>query len=153
MDVQPDFKDLLSLFNAHHVEYVIVGSYALAFHGAPRYTGDIDLFVRPTEENAGRILNALADFGFGSLQLQIKDFVSPDQVIQLGIPPVRIDLLTSISGRDWESVQEDKVTGKYGDLEVFYIGKKSYLLNKKASGRAKDLADVEALGEELPPIP
>lgn len=97
MEVQPDFKELLGLFNEHKIEYIIVGAYALAYHGAPRFTGDIDIYVRPTPENATRIVKALASFGFGSLGLKADDFQKPDQVVQLGVPPVGIDLITSIT--------------------------------------------------------
>ncbi len=147
MDVQPDFKDLLSLFNANQVSYLIVGSYALAFHGSPRYTGDIDVYVKPVVENAERILKSLDQFGFASLGLDVQDFTTMENVIQLGVPPVRIDLLTSLSGVSWEEAQQDKVAGVYGGLEVSYIGKKSYVANKRACGRAKDVADIEAIGE------
>ena len=148
MEVQPDFRDLLALFNAHQVEYMIVGGYALAFHGAPRYTGDIDIFVRPTSENARRILTALDEFGFGSLGLTVEDFESPDNVVQLGVPPVRIDLITSITGVSWEDALSDCVDGKYGELPVKYIGLDRFISNKRATGRKKDLSDLEALGEE-----
>ncbi len=148
MEVQPDFRDLLALFNAHQVEYMIVGGYALAFHGAPRYTGDIDIFVRATSENARRILTALDEFGFGSLGLTVEDFESPDNVVQLGVPPVRIDLITSITGVSWEDALSDCVDGKYGELPVKYIGLDRFISNKRATGRKKDLSDLEALGEE-----
>ena len=147
MEVQPDFRDLLALFNAHQVEYMIVGGYALAFHGAPRYTGDIDIFVGATSENARRILTALDEFGFGSLGLTVEDFESPDNVVQLGAPPVRIDLITSITGVSWEDALSDCVDGKYGELPVKYIGLNEFISNKRATGRKKDLSDLEALGE------
>lgn len=147
MEVQPDFKDLLELFNAHQVEYMIVGGYALAFHGAPRYTGDIDIFVKPTLENARRILTALDEFGFGSLGLTVEDFERPDNIVQLGVPPVRIDLITSITGVSWEDALSDCVDGKYGELPVKYIGLNEFISNKRATGRKKDLSDLEALGE------
>ena len=147
MEVQPDFKDLLELFNAHQVEYMIVGGYSLAFHGAPRYTGDIDIFVKPTLENARRILTALDEFGFGSLGLTVEDFERPDNIVQLGVPPVRIDLITSITGVSWEDALSDCVDGKYGELPVKYIGLDEFISNKRATGRKKDLSDLEALGE------
>lgn len=93
MEVQQDFKELLELFNVHNVEYVIVGGYALAFHGAPRYTGDIDLLIKPDQENAQKVLNALKDFGFATLDLASNDFSSPEKIVQFGIPPVRIDII------------------------------------------------------------
>ncbi len=148
MEVQPDFRDLLKLFNAHKVEYVVIGGYALAFHGAPRYTGDLDIFVKPNPENAQRIMKALGAFGFGSLELTAEDFQSPDRVIQLGVPPVRIDILTSVTNITWETAAANRIEGKYGDVVVFYMGRAEFVANKRAVGRKKDLADLEALGEE-----
>ncbi len=148
MEIQKDFKELLELFNAHKVEYLIVGGYALAHHGVPRYTGDMDIFVKPDKENALRILKALDNFGFGSLGLEEDDFKSLNKVVQLGYPPVRIDIITSISGVTWDEAYKEHESGKYGGIPVYYIGRKHYILNKKASGRKKDIADLESLGEE-----
>ncbi|MDA0746211.1 MAG: hypothetical protein O2954_06810 [bacterium] len=148
MEAQADFKELLTLFNAHNVAYVIVGAYALSYHGSPRYTGDLDILIRPDSENAQRILNALADFGFGNLGLTSADFTTPDNVIQLGYPPVRIDLVTSITGVPWEEVDRHKEADTYGDVETFYIGRSQLIKNKRLTGRKKDLADLESLGEE-----
>lgn len=147
MEVQKDFRDLLALLNDHEVEFMIVGGYALAFHGAPRFTGDIDIFIKPDPENAQRVLDALAEFGFISLDLSLDDFQNLNKVIQLGVPPVRIDLITSISGVTWEEANASKEPGSFGDVSVHYIGKSQYIANKRASGRQKDLADIEALGE------
>lgn len=148
MEVQRDFRELLGLFNAHRVDYIIVGAHALAYHGAPRYTGDLDLFVRPDPENAARILGALEAFGFGGLRLTADDFKHPDNVIQLGVAPVRIDIVTSLTGLSWDEAASGKTEGKYGDLPVHYLGKEAFIRNKRAIGRKKDLADLEALGEE-----
>ena len=148
MEVQQDFRDLLALFNAHNVDYLIVGAHALAYYGAPRYTGDMDIFVCPDSENARRIIHALDEFGFGSLDLTVEDFASPDKVVQLGVAPVRVDIMTSITGVSWEDAAAGRVGGTYGDIEVYYIGKKQFILNKRALGRKKDLADLEAIGEE-----
>ena len=148
MEAQQDFKKLLELLNDRGVEYVIVGAHALAFHGAPRYTGDLDIYIRPTAENAERVMVALADFGFGSLGLSEKDFSVPDRVVQLGYPPVRIDLVTSLSGVSWEEVSANKVDGEYGNVPAKYIGRAEFVRNKRAIGRKKDLADLEALGVE-----
>lgn len=148
MEVQPDFKDLLELFNEQKVEYLIVGAYALAYHGAPRFTGDIDLYVRPTSENAEKIIKALDAFGFASLGLTAEDFHDPHKVVQLGMPPVRIDLITSISGVHWDEAFSGKVSDYFGDVPVDYIGLKEYADNKRASGRKKDAADLEALGQD-----
>jgi hypothetical protein len=147
MEVQQDFRDLLALFNAHNVDYIIVGAHALAYHGAPRYTGDMDILVRPNSENAKRILSALDEFGFGSLGLQVEDFTAPDRVVQLGVAPVRIDIVTSLTGVSWEDANAGRVAGTYGGLEVYYIGKREFILNKRALGRKKDIADLEAIGE------
>ncbi len=148
MEVQKDFKELLELFNAHKVKYVIVGGYALAFHGAPRYTGDIDLLVKPDKDNAGRVLDVLKEFGFGSLGLKEIDFSRKDKVVQLGVPPVRVDIITSVSGVGWKEISSGKVKGKYGNVSVFYIGRRQYIKNKRAIGRPKDKADLIALGEK-----
>ena len=148
MEVQPDFRDLLALLNKHAVEYLIVEGYALAFHGAPRYTGDIDILVKPDPVNAQRVLAALEEFGFGSVGLTPIDFEAPDQVIQLGFPPVRIDILTSLSGVSWEEARSHWVAGAYGEVQVHFIGREQFIANKRASGRKKDIADLEALGEE-----
>jgi len=147
MEIRNDFKELLVLFNKHKVEYLIVGGYALAFHGAPRFTGDMDLFVRPVLENARRILTALNEFGFGSLDLSENDFTTPGKVIQLGVPPIRIDIITSISGLSWEKADMGKVPGQYGRIPACFIGREDFITNKKATGRKKDASDIEALGE------
>jgi hypothetical protein len=148
MEVQKDFKELLESLNANRVEYVIVGAYALAFHGAPRFTGDLDILVNPAPENARRVLAALQAFGFESVGLTIGDFTTADRVTQLGVPPVRVDILTSISGVSWKSVDAGKVASAYGGVPVSFIGRAELVANKRAAGRARDLADLEALGEK-----
>jgi len=148
MEAQKDFKELLELFNGHKIEYMIVGAYALAYHGVPRFTGDMDIFVKPSIANAQRVLSALSDFGFGSLDLRVEDFQKPDSVVQLGVPPVRIDIMTSITGVTWEEADRGKVEGLYGNIPVPFLGKEQYIANKRALGRKKDLADIEYLGEE-----
>lgn len=148
METQSDFKELFALLNAHDVAYLIVGAHALSFHGAPRYTGDINVYVRPDAANAERVLKALDAFGFGSLDLGMEDFTHPDCIIQLGMPPARIDFLTSISGVSWNQADAGKVAGHYGDVPVHYLGREEYIANKRSCGRKKDLADIEALGED-----
>ena len=148
MEVQRDFRDLFELLNAHKVEYVIVGAYALAYHGAPRYTGDMDVYVKPDPVNAQRIMAALNDFGFRSVNLSAADFEEEDKVVQLGFPPVRVDIVTSITGVSWEEAVSGRVEGTYGNVPVYYIGRAQFVSNKKALGRKKDLADLESLGEE-----
>ncbi len=148
MEVFPDWKELFGLLNSRKVECIIVGSYALAFHGAPRATGDIEIYVRPDRDNARRILEVLKDFGFSSLDLAESDFLSPGQIIQLGNPPARVDFLTPISGVTWDQAYSGKAAGRYGDVPVYYLGLAEYKANIRVSGRMKDLADLEALGEE-----
>src|SRR3989304_65801 len=148
MEIQSDFKELPELFNSHKVEYLITGAYALAFHGAPRYTGDIDLYIKPDPSNAGRIVKALNQFGFGGLGLKAEDFTTPGQIIQLGAPPARIDIITSISGVSWEEAEGGKIAGSCGGVPVYFIGREQFIANKQATGRQKDLADLESLGEK-----
>ena len=145
MELQPDFKELLVLLNAHKVDYLIVGGYALAFHGAPRFTGDIDIYISTTPENAERVHSTLKEFGFESVGLTTKDFTQADHVIQLGVPPVRIDFVTTIDGVDWAAAWAGRKQGEYGGVPVYFLGRAEFIRNKKTCGRLKDLADIEAL--------
>ena len=147
METQKDFEKLLALFNAHEVEYVVVGGYALAFHGVPRVTGDLDLLVKADHENAGRILAALDEFDFASMQLTRADFAMPGNVVELGEPPVQIDIMTGLTGLSWEEVATGKVRSDYGQTPIYVIGRDSLVANKRALGRQRDLADLEAIGE------
>jgi len=117
----------------------------MAFHGVPRFTGDVDVLVRPTKENAKRLLAALDDFGFSSLGLKAADFCEPDQVVQLGVAPLRVDILTSITGVSWEEADRNKSKTTYGGVPVPFIGINEIIANKRAVGRTKDLADIELL--------
>lgn len=146
MDIHPDFKELLELLNANHVEYLIVGGYALAFYGNPRFTGDLDLLVGTTPVNAHRIIDTLTAFGFASHGLAASDFEEEEQVVQLGVPPVRVDLITSISGVTWEEAWSGRTEGRYDDVPVFFLGRAQFLVNKRSTGRIKDLADLELMG-------
>ena len=148
MEVQQDFRNLLELFNKHKVDFIIVGAYALGFHGAPRYTGDLDIFVRPDPINARSIMQALHEFGFGSVGLTAADFEEEGKVVQLGFPPVRIDIITSITGVSWEQARSGRVKGPFGDLTVYFISRDDFIANKKALGRKKDIADLEAIGKD-----
>ena len=148
MKIHGDFKDFISLMNANGVEYVVVGSFALSFLGYPRATGDIDFWVRKSPENASRILKVLDEFGFGNMGVEKEDFLE-DKVIQLGQPPVRIDLMTELDGLTSEEIWAGKVGGKFGDMPVFYLGRDAFIRNKRSLGRHKDLADLEALGEKI----
>ena len=125
---------------------MIVGAFALAFHGFPRYTGDIDILVRRSPANARRLEEALAAFGFASAGIPAEDFLEADRVIQLGVAPNRIDLLTAISGVGFEEVWQNRVVSELDGLPVAFIDRASLIRNKKATGRTQDLADLEALG-------
>jgi len=152
MELHRDFRELLESFNAHGVEYVLVGAYALAFHGAPRYTGDHDLFLRPTPENAQRILTALKGFGFGSLGLAVEDFTAPDRVVQLGVHPVRVDLVTALTGVTWEEVWSARTELTTDGIRIAVIDRGAFVKNKRATGRPMDLVDAELVDtdEEIP---
>jgi len=131
--------------NAQSVKALIVGGYAVAFHAKPRFTKDIDLLVEPDPDNAQRLLRALNDFGFGAVDLAADDFTTPGRVVQLGIAPDRVDLMTAIDGVSFADAWSGRVSGRFGAVPVFYIGKAELVRNKRATGRAQDLADVEAL--------
>ena len=139
-----DFKEFAELLNAQGVEYLVVGGYALAAHGHPRYTGDIDFWVRPSADNLERLLAALEQFGFGSLGLRAVDF-SGDSVVQLGQPPRRIDLLSAIDGVEFEACFGRREQVDLAGLRLNVIGLEDFKTNKRASGRLKDLADLESL--------
>ena len=145
-----DFRDLLREFVAHQVTFLVVGAHALAVHGVPRATGDLDVLVQANPENAARVLAALASFGapLDDLGILLDDFVRADVVAQLGLPPYRIDILTSISGVAFDSAWEDRVEGSVAGVDVPVLGLASFRKNKRASGRPKDLADLRAVGEE-----
>jgi hypothetical protein len=145
MELNKDFRDLCALLNARNVEYLIVGGYAVAFYGAPRFTGDIDLFVRPAEESVNRMLEAVRDFGFPTADVTAEMLLERNTIVQLGRVPRQIHLMSSISGVTWETAWDSRKPGTYMDVRVFYIGREELIANKRACGRTKDLADVEAL--------
>ena len=146
MHLPKDLREFIESLNSNHVEYLIVGGDALAFHGCPRYTGDIDVLVRPSPENAARLEGLIVEFGFASASLSARDFLETGRVVQLGRAPNRIDLLTSISGVEFEEAWDDRVAAELDGLPVFFIGRASFIKNKKATGRTQDKADIEALG-------
>jgi predicted nucleotidyltransferase len=143
-----DFKECVASFNAHGVEYLVVGGYALAAHGRPRYTGDIDLWIRATNDNAARVLAALADFGFASVNITLTDLTQADNVIQLGYPPRRIDLLTSIDGVAFEACYSRRHNVAIDGIDLPIIGLADFKTNKRATGRTQDRADLEALDSD-----
>ena len=141
--INKDFKQFIELLNKNNVRYLVVGGYALAFHGFPRYTKDIDFWVWVNEENAKNLVKTLMEFGFSSLDLQEDDFLNPGYVVQLGRPPARIDLLTSVTGLDFEECYESRVHIEIQGSEIDFIDLENFKKNKKAVGRHQDLADLE----------
>ena len=145
MRVEKDYEDLLRLLNKHSVRYCIVGAYAVAFHAKPRYTKDMDILIEPTIENGKRVVKALNEFGFQSLELKEEDFSRKGRIIQLGYEPVRVDIITSIEDCSFEEVWKNKAVGTYGEEEVFFIGIDELIKNKKASKRKQDKVDLDIL--------
>lgn len=148
MSLQKDLREFIESLRAQGVEYVIVGGFALAFHGYPRYTGDLDILVRCSPENAARLERALREFGFASAGLSAQDFLAAGQVIQLGRPPNRIDVLTALTGVEFEEVWAGRVLSELDGVPVAFIGREAFIKNKRATGRTQDRADLEALGAE-----
>jgi len=140
-----DFEEFLKLLNKYKVRYLIVGGYAYAIHAEPRFTKDLDIFIESSKHNAQKLLKVLEDFGFGSLDISENDFLKPAQVIQLGQAPMRIDLLTSISGVSFDDAWKNKISGKYGKQSVLFIGKEDFKENKRATGRKSDKDDLDKL--------
>jgi len=144
-----DFKEFAALLNSNGVEYLVVGGYALAAYGHPRYTGDLDFWIGADDANADRVLVALDQFGFGNMGINKLDLATSGRVIQLGYPPARIDLLTSIDGVEFAECFARRMTVDVDGLALNFISLEDFKANKKASGRHKDLADLEAI--EMPP--
>jgi hypothetical protein len=140
-----DFKEFIQSINAKKVSYLVVGGYAVALHGHPRYTKDIDIWIEISRDNADAIVAALDQFGFASLGLKAEDFLEPDIVIQLGYPPNRIDILTTIPGVEFSECWKSRVVVEIDGEPVNFIDLEHLVKNKRASGRAQDLADVENL--------
>lgn len=145
MALSKDWREFLELLNSRGVDYVIVGAQSLAFHGRPRYTGDLDILVRPTPENARLLMDLLKQFGFAHSGFKESDFIEPEQMIQLGRVPNRIDLLSSISGVSTDEAFASKVSAELDSIPVYIISKDALIRNKRAVGRKQDLADLEAL--------
>jgi hypothetical protein len=143
--LNPDFREFLKLLNESNVRYLVVGGYAVAFHGHPRYTKDLDVWIELSPDNADKILQALKKFGFGSLGLKREDFLERDQIIQLGYPPNRIDILTTLKDLDFEDCYKVKVEVVIQDLHIDFIDMENLKKNKQATGRTQDLADAENL--------
>lgn len=140
-----DFVDLLRALSAAEVRFLVVGAYALAVHGRPRATGDLDVLVEPTPENAARVMQALKAFGAPPQHVASADLSTPGVVLQIGLPPRRIDILTQLTGVSFVDAWADRVRHPVGPLDVDFIGKAAFIRNKRATGRPQDLADIAAL--------
>ncbi|MGH3544508.1 MAG: nucleotidyltransferase [Mycobacteriales bacterium] len=145
MRLDQDFNDFIGYLHAREVRFLVVGGYAVAVHGHPRYTGDLDVWIAVEQANAQCLLDALEDFGFGSVGLSVADFAETDRVIQLGYPPLRIDLLTSLDGVEFEACYNRRMEVSLDGTVVPFIALDDLRLNKAASGRPQDLADLAAL--------
>ncbi|MDH4270739.1 MAG: hypothetical protein OEW18_02050 [Candidatus Aminicenantes bacterium] len=145
MRIEKDFKEFIGSLNNNNVRYLIIGSFALSYYAEPRYTKDIDILVDATPSNADRLMNAIHEFGFTDIGLSSRDFLEPEQVIQLGIAPLRIDLLTSLKGIPFADAWERRTAGLYGDIAAFYISKQDLIDHKRLVGRKQDLADIDKL--------
>lgn len=145
MTINPDFREFVELLNVHEVRFLIVGGYAVAFHGHPRYTKDLDVWIDRARDNAERLMNALQAFGFGAIDLTADDFLEPEQVIQLGYPPHRIDLVTNLKGVDFATCYASKIAEEIAGTVVSFIDLEHLKKNKRAVGRHQDLADLENL--------
>jgi len=138
-----DFREFINLLNVHDVEFTIVGGYAVAYHGHPRFTGDLDILILPQSRNIQNLFHALSDFGFASTGFTLEDFLNPNMVMQIGRSPLRIDLITSIDGVSTEQVFQNRLTAKDDDVIYYFINYEDLIKNKRAAGRPKDIADLE----------
>ena len=144
--MNPDFVDLLRAFVAADVRFLIVGAYALAVHGRPRGTGDLDVWVDATPDNAARVMRALGAFGAPLADVAEADFTTPGVTYQMGVPPGRIDILTELTGLAFADAWPARIQRPFGGIDVDFIGRDAFVLNKRATGRPKDLVDVEGMG-------
>ena len=140
-----DFKEFIELLNGHNVRYLVVGGYAVAFHGYPRYTKDLDVWIELSAQNADNVIKALNEFGFGGLGLKSEDFLESDQIIQLGYPPNRIDIVTTLKEINFEDCYKARVEVDIQGLKINFIDLENLKHNKRATGRPQDLADAENL--------
>lgn len=145
MPLNSDLHEFIESLNSNEVEYLIVGAYAVALYGIPRYTGDLDVWIRSTAENAKRVVRALSQFGFGGIGIEAEDFQKPDRIIQLGVHPNRIDLLTAITGVTYEEAWASRVRADLDGMPASFIGREQLIRNKESTARPRDLADVAEL--------
>ena len=145
MRIDKDFKEFIELLNEHKVQYLVIGGYAVNFHGYPRYTKDIDFWLWMTKPNIKKLIEAIKEFGFGELNLEIEDFMTTDNIIQLGYEPYRIDLLVDVEGIDFEECYERRIKAELDGTEVKFLSLQDLIRAKRAAGRLQDLADAEQL--------
>jgi hypothetical protein len=145
MELSQDFKEFIDLLNAHKVEYLVVGGYAVNNYGFVRATGDIDFWVKPGKENADRVIKTLLEFGFGSLDIDENDFINEDRVVQLGYPPYRIDIMTSVSGLEFDECMKEKSEVEFEGQKINFISLHHLRINKEKTGRDKDNLDLKNL--------
>lgn len=141
----PDFKEFLQLLNVHQVDYLLIGGYAVGYHGYPRATADIDVWITAHAANAEKVVAALTEFGFHVPELKPEIFLKEDQIIRMGVPPIRIEIVTTISGVEFDECYQERITDELDGVRVNLISLKHLKINKKASGRYKDLDDLEHL--------
>lgn len=145
MEIDKDFREFIELLNEHKVKYLIIGGYAVNFHGYPRYTKDIDFWLWMTEPNIKKLIKAIKEFGFGGLNLEIEDFMAPENIIQLGNEPYRIDLLVDVDGIDFGECYERRIETELDGTDVKFLSLQDLIATKKKAGRLQDLADAEQL--------
>jgi|SRR5690606_20466029 len=145
MIFEQDFIDFIELLNEQQVKYMVVGAFALSFHGRPRNTGDLDIWIKPDAENAGKMVKVIEEFGFGQLGLNDEDFLRENYVTQLGYPPLRIDILNAISGVNFDDAFHTRLETEIDGLQISFISAEDLIRNKRCVGRPKDLGDIDAL--------
>jgi len=148
MNLNNDFKEFIELLNVNEVCYLVIGGYAVSFHGHPRYTKDIDVWIDMNDSNADRIMKSLEEFGFGDVGIEKNDLLTEDTILQLGFPPCRIDIITSLLGVSFAECFENRVTATIGSTNVLFISREALIVNKQATARPQDLADVDHLSDD-----
>ena len=140
-----DFKEFLQLLNLKKIEYLVIGGYAVGYHGYPRATGDLDIWIAINEQTAMKMVEVLKDFGFDPPELKKELFLKEQKVIRMGVPPMRLEIFTSIDGVDFKACFNNRIISDFGDFKVNFISKGDLLINKRASGRPQDLVDFDKL--------
>jgi predicted nucleotidyltransferase len=145
INLEKDFADFVSLCNKHMVQYIVIGGYAVSVHGYPRSTKDLDICIKSDRQNADKMISVLQEFGFGTLNIIAEDFMKKDFIMQLGYPPLRIDILNELNGMDFDEVYKNRRVVQLDSLSVNFIGYNELIMLKKMAGRPQDIADVKKL--------